>query len=245
LKDDDFLYWGLPTFPAESHSLDFVLRGGLGAVAELNPPLYLRPMPVKQTIPYNDGVYFITITCFKWMPLLELTKSYDLVYKWFDYLKSKGHYITGYVIMPNHLHALIAFQNGDKSINKIIGDGKRFIAYEIVKRLQQQNERNVLNELGQAVETADSRRGKKHEVWEDSFDWKECRTYAYLNQKLHYMHANPCTGKWNLAMSPVKYTYSSAGYYAGDGSGYPVTHLMQLDDVDLTKKLPPSPPLST
>jgi hypothetical protein len=48
-------------------------------------------MPVKQTIPYNEGVFFITFTCHKWMPLIDLTNSHDLVYKWFDYLKSKGH----------------------------------------------------------------------------------------------------------------------------------------------------------
>ena len=43
------------------------------------------PMAVKQTIPYNDGIYFITFTCYKWMPLVELTDSYDLVYNCFDY----------------------------------------------------------------------------------------------------------------------------------------------------------------
>jgi hypothetical protein len=33
------------------------------------------------------------------MNLVETTDSYDLVYKWRDYLKSKGHKIIGYVIM--------------------------------------------------------------------------------------------------------------------------------------------------
>ena len=48
-------------------------------------------MSIKNQILDNDGVYFFTFTCFKWIPLFEHTKSYDLVYKWFDYLKSKGH----------------------------------------------------------------------------------------------------------------------------------------------------------
>ena len=42
-------------------------------------------MAVKQSILYSDGIYFITFTCYKWMPLIELTNSYDLVYNWFDY----------------------------------------------------------------------------------------------------------------------------------------------------------------
>jgi hypothetical protein len=33
------------------------------------------------------GVYFITITCFNWLPLFDIADSYDAVYKWFQYLK--------------------------------------------------------------------------------------------------------------------------------------------------------------
>ena len=81
-------------------------------------------MPVKRKIPYPDGVFFITFTCYQWISLIEITNGYDLVYKWFDYLKDQGHYIIGYQIMPNHVHAIIAFRNSGKDINKIIGNGK-------------------------------------------------------------------------------------------------------------------------
>jgi len=195
-------------------------------------------MPIKQTTPCNDGIYFITFTCYKWMPLIELTNSYDLVYKWFDYLKTKGHYITGYVIMPNHVHALIGFQNTGKSINKIVGDGKRFMAYEIVNRFQVMFELEILDQLSAAVELTDRLRGKKHEVWEDSFDWKDCRSHFFMNQKLDYMHGNPCTSKWNLALSPGEYLHSSARFYIyGEQGVYIVTNVNELDDVDLTKKI--------
>lgn len=56
--------------------------------------------------------------------LFDITNSYDLVYKWFDYLKDNGHYVIGYVIMPNHLHAVIGFRNTGKSINTIVGNAK-------------------------------------------------------------------------------------------------------------------------
>lgn len=195
-------------------------------------------MPVKQTIPYNEGIFFVTFTCHKWMSLIEYTNSYDLVYKWFDYLKAKGHYITGYVVMPNHIHALIGFRNSDKTINKIIGDGKRFMAYEIIKRLERSNENKLLNQLSTAVEAKDKLRGKKHEVWEDSFDWKECKTSVFIDQKLDYMHNNPCTGKWNLGKSPINYEHSSACFYINGVTGiYPVTNVAELKDIDLTKKM--------
>jgi hypothetical protein len=46
----------------------------------------------------------------------ELTNSYDAGYNWFDHLKTNGHYITIYVILPNHLHVLIGFKALKQSI---------------------------------------------------------------------------------------------------------------------------------
>ncbi|MEO6723572.1 MAG: hypothetical protein ABIN67_24610 [Ferruginibacter sp.] len=65
-------------------------------------------MPVKRTIPHNSGMFFITFTCYQWLSLIDKVNGYDIIYKWFDHLKSKGHFINGYVIMPNHVHALIS-----------------------------------------------------------------------------------------------------------------------------------------
>lgn len=195
-------------------------------------------MPVKRQITEPDGIYFITFTCHQWLPLIAQTNSYDLVYNWFDHLKGKGHYLSGFVIMPNHVHALIAFRNTGQSINTIIGNGKRFIAYEIIKRLKKQKEDKLLHRLHLSVEAKDLERNKKHEVWEDSFDWKECRTNEYMRQKLDYMHDSPCKGKWDLAQAPIDYKHSSAKFYiTGEQSLYHVTNYCELADIDLSKPL--------
>jgi REP element-mobilizing transposase RayT len=161
----------------------------------------------------KKGIYFITFTCYRWLHLLELTNSYDAVYKWFDYLTQKGHSVTGYVIMPNHLHLLLHYAGGTTSLNLLVGNAKRFLAYEIVKRLGQGGHHHLLLQLKQAVEYKDQQRGKLHEVWEDSFDWKQCRTEKFILQKLGYMHDNPCSGRWQLAYSPMHYPHSSASFY--------------------------------
>ena len=117
-------------------------------------------MPVKRQISEPDGVYFITFTCHQWRPLIAQTNSYDLIYNWFNHLKSKGHYIAGYVVMPNHLHALIGFRNTGQPINTIVGNGKRFIAYEIIKRLKAQGEDELLHQLYLSVGEKDQERNK-------------------------------------------------------------------------------------
>ncbi len=159
------------------------------------------------------GIYFITFTNYQWRPLIKITDAFDLVYKWFDILREKGHCINAYVVMPNHLHLILFYAGGRQSLNTIVGNGKRFIAYEIINRLKALEESSLLKTLNRAVRDKDMKRGKKHEVWTDSFDVKECRTENFIMQKLIYIHANPCKGKWNLAKTVIDYPHSSASFY--------------------------------
>jgi len=136
--------------------------------------------------------------------------------------------------MPNHVHATIAFRKTKKSINKIIRDGKRFIGYEIINRLQQPDKKDILLQLQNAVNSSDKKKGKLHEVWEDSFDWKECNSSGFIVQKLNYMHNNPFRGKWQLAVNAIDYPHSSAKFYiCGQQGIYPVLNYPELNDMNL------------
>ena len=170
----------------------------------------------------TSGMYFITFTCYNWLHLLEISNSYDLVYKWFDVMASNGHTITGYVIMPNHIHLLLYYAGGKQGLNTIVGNGKRFMAYDIVARLKEQREFGLLHKLSMAVEIKDRMRGKLHEVWEDSFDIKHCRTEKFIMQKLNYMHFNPCADRWKLVEKPYDYLHSSASFYELGIKQYPL-----------------------
>jgi REP element-mobilizing transposase RayT len=174
--------------------------------------------PLKAT-----GIYFITFTCHQWLQLIERVKGYDLVYRWFDILSVNGHAITAYVIMPNHLHLLLYYVGSGKSLNTIIGNGKRFMAYAIVDRPECRKEEGLLARLRSGVRVTDRKRGKKHEVWIDTFDVKQCRTEKFVLQKLNYIHNNPCAGKWKLADSIIQYPHSWALFYINGKMGnYPV-----------------------
>lgn len=190
-------------------------------------------MPVRKPRLKESGIYFITFTNYSWLPLIQLTNGYDLVYKWFDVLTKKGHAITGYVVMPNHVHALICFNKPQQTLDTVIGNGKRFMAYEIVQRLGDTGNIDILEVLSAGVEPKDKSRGKLHEVFRHSFDIKECHTIALINQKLDYIHNNPLTGKWALAKDTVSYPHSSARYYETGVQGiYPVTNFIDVLDKD-------------
>jgi REP element-mobilizing transposase RayT len=192
-------------------------------------------MSVRRKIYEHNGLYFITFTCARWIPLYQITDGYTLVYKWFDYLKTQGHFLIAYTIMPDHVHCLIAFKQTKKSINTIVANGKRFMAYDLVKLLQQQNQTAILQKLSSLVNDTDRSRNKKHEIFEPSFDCKECRSDKFVWQKIEYIHNNAVAEKYKLVELAEEYEHSSASqYFKNEVKQYEVLHYKDLEDIDLS-----------
>ena len=170
-------------------------------------------MAIKTTHDTSEKTWFITFTCFNWIPLFEITNSYDLVYNWFNVIIEKYSVDTAaFVIMPNHVHAILHL-NIPQNLSKVVSNGKRFMAYEIVKRLESQHHKQVLLNLSSACTVDEKRKGQLHKVFESSFDAKPIFTDQFLHQKLDYIHHNPNSGKWNLAENFIEYKHSSASFY--------------------------------
>lgn len=159
------------------------------------------------------SMYFCTFSCYEWIPLFALTNGYDLVYKWFDVLRQKGHDTIAYVIMPNHLHTISYFPEPGFNLNTIISNAKRFMAYKIVERLKADNQFQLLNRLSSAVSPREKSRGQLHKVFNASFDAKSIYSNYFFQQKLNYIHQNPVRGKWQLADHYTTYEHSSASFY--------------------------------
>ena len=117
--------------------------------------------------------------------------------------------------MPNHLHVLLYFPEMPKTLNTIVANAKRFIAYEMIKRLKEAREEKVLALLEKAVKEGEKKTGQIHKVFEDSFDAKQCYSKEFIFQKLAYIHHNPVSKKWSLVPDFVDYQHSSASFYEG------------------------------
>ncbi len=137
-----------------------------------------------------------------------------MVYLWFDILKKEHNAeVVAYVIMPNHLHVILHFHDEHFNLNTIVANGKRFIAYEIINRLEQAANISLLSRLEKLVTERERKKGQLHKVFKDSFDGKAIITHAFLIQKINYIHNNPVSGKWMLAKDFVEYEHSSASFY--------------------------------
>ena len=169
-------------------------------------------MSVRRVHDQTDRLYFITFTCVNYLHLFEETELYMFVFDQFRLLNKEGYEICGFVIMPNHVHFLLYVPLG-VNLNQRIGTMKRFMSYEIVKRLTQLELLHRLEFMRNQVHSTDRRRGKRHAVFEPSFDARLCISRDMADQKLQYMHYNPCSGNWSLVKDYTKYQWSSARYY--------------------------------
>ena len=94
-------------------------------------------MAIKLKHSDTFSTYFITFTWVDWISLFKITDAYDIFYKWFAVLKEQCNAeVVAYVIMPNHLHVIVHFHKEGFDLNTIIGNAKRFMAYEIINRLE-------------------------------------------------------------------------------------------------------------
>ncbi len=136
--------------------------------------------------------------------------------------------------MPNHLHILILLNEKSVTIDKVIGEGKRFMAYQIITKLKKQNRNDLLKILADGVTEFERKRGVEHKVFENSFDGKECYTGEFIQQKLRYIHANHVTERWKLSNLREDYLHSSAKFYLTGVHGiYRVTNYLEYYDVPI------------
>jgi len=94
-----------------------------------------------------------------------------------------------------------------------MANAKRFMAYSLVKRLNEQQHTNMLNILAAACTEKERTKGQLHKVFEPSFDAKPVFALDFLHQKMDYIHHNPGIGKWRLCEEFTDYPHSSAAFY--------------------------------
>jgi hypothetical protein len=116
------------------------------------------------------------------------------------------------------------------TLNRLVGEGKRFMAYSIISKLSALGKTSTLEELREGVPPQERSKGKKHQVFRLSFDARECFTEQMVEQKLAYIHHNPVSGKWQLVEDFTDYKYSSVSFYErGEKGLFSVLHYKELN----------------
>ena len=149
---------------------------------------------------------FITATILKWQHLLKNDHFKNIILAALEWLVIQRRCkINAFVIMPNHIHLIWRIADTYKR-TEVQGTLFSFTAHEFKKYLKKNDPLTLKKHY---VNDAD----RVYQFWEREPMVKECRTHRFFLQKLNYIHLNPCQPKWNLALIPENYQWSSASFY--------------------------------
>lgn len=167
-----------------------------------------------------NEVYFWTDTVKDWKKLFRPVKYKKLLLAELRKLVDRKLIVVyGFVIMPNHLHLVweLVTKNGREMPNASFN---KAVAHEIMKDLK-------LNHHAVLPYFKVNEKERQFRIWQRDPLAILMDSRRKVEQKLDYIHANPLQERWNLAMAPEEYEWSSAGFYETgiDQFGF-LTHYM-------------------
>lgn len=149
-----------------------------------------------------DRAHFVTCTVAEWLPVFTSPACCDIVVRSLEYCrKTKGLKIHAWVILDNHLHAILAAPD----LSAVLRDFKSFTAREILLQLATERRAWLLNQLHYYRA---AHKSTDHQVWQEGSHPQAIQGDEMMRQKLEYLHNNPVTRGW--VASPEHWRYSSA-----------------------------------
>ncbi|MEO8356019.1 MAG: transposase [Chloroflexota bacterium] len=181
-------------------------------------------MPVKPN--FNpDYFYFVTTTAVGHAHLFRSDVIKRIIVDSLHYIKtSRGVKLFVFVIMPNHIH-LIAQFGEEHPLSDVMRDFKKFTARQIYHQFNAEGNIKVLDMLRKQGEKVK----QEYKVWEDGYDARDVFFIEFLQQKMDYIHHNPCQPQWKLVETPEEYVWSTAGFYfAGKSCVIPIDDMREF-----------------
>jgi putative transposase len=152
--------------------------------------------------------FFVTFSCYRRRRLLDDDRAKRIV---LGALNAQLHRLAGqcvgFVLMPNHVHALVWFPQSGQ-LSEFMKQWKRTSSVRIGRLLESEW-------------TSYASRIDKSPVWQAKYYVFNVYSRAKLEEKLNYMHLNPVRA--GLVERPGQWRWSSARYYESKKSvGVPI-----------------------
>ena len=160
----------------------------------------------------DAAVYFVTYTVVDWLPVFVSEAACRIVT---DSLKfchdKKGLRVNGYVIMPTHLHAIVFHKAlAAEPLRAALADFRKFTGRNLSDFCSQSAPPCFAETLRKA-----SGEDRERRFWQSTRHPEAIETEPFWQQKLDYLHENPC--RKGLVRRADHWRYSSAAYYFSDG----------------------------
>jgi putative transposase len=161
-----------------------------------------------------DGIFFVTFTTVEWVDVFTRASNINIVINSLRFCqKKKGLVIHAWCIMTNHIHLIIS-RSGEKKLEEIVRDFKKFTSTQIIKAIQEEPE-SRRNWMLWIFKSAGKRNPNNinYQLWQQHSHPEELITNSFIDQKLEYIHNNIL--KTGIVENPEDYVFCSARDYAG------------------------------
>ena len=141
-------------------------------------------MRSRYKVTEESNTYFITTSIQQWVPLLFNETLFQIILDSLKYCQAnKELRVHGYVIMINHVHAIISHENYNE-IPNIARDFKRHTATQI---------KDYLGSLGKFSQLFwltpfHSRERGENKIWQEGYHPVAITSKSFFDQKLNYLH---------------------------------------------------------
>jgi putative transposase len=164
----------------------------------------------KKNHSQQNHAFFITFSCYKRRNLLNTDIAKAIVIHYLSaQLKNQSGNCIGFVIMPNHVHAIVSFKR-PTLLSTFINQWKRRSSIQLKKLYQT------------AFPSYNATIGPTDPIWQPNFYSFNIFSTAKITNKLSYIHNNPV--KCGLVPKATDWNYSSARWYAHrEPAGIPIT----------------------
>ena len=161
---------------------------------------------------HSEGTYahFVTFSCFNRRKLLEPDVCKKIVIGVLaNQLKSQNGICVGFVVMPNHVHALVWFPD-ERQISLTMNKWKEL------------SSRNISAVYEAQFHSYASMMTDTSTVWQSRYYDFNIHSNEKLHEKLQYIHNNPVRAR--LANDMCDWPWSSARwYFRGQSVGIPIS----------------------
>ncbi len=160
----------------------------------------------------QSAKHFLTFQVVDWVDIFTRQIYRDIILESFEFCrKEKGLLLNGYVIMSNHVHAIVQSSIGD--LSKTVASFKKYTALKIIRTIPNINESRedwMLKRFEFAARS--NKRSEVHQFWTHDNHPMEIYSQDFFSQKLNYIHQNPVRA--GIVDEAEHYLYSSARNYS-------------------------------
>jgi len=146
-------------------------------------------MPPKRIKQENENLtHFLTITIIEWIDIFTKPQYFQIIIDSLKYCrKNKELLLYEFVIMTNHLHLIVKAKEENK-LSQIISDFKKHTTREILKELEKDNRRYILNLIKNSFS---KKKDYQNQIWQRENYPEVIINEKFLNEKTKYIYNNP------------------------------------------------------